>query len=88
VAGIVESVGRCVTRFRPGDRVFADLFAFGMGAFAGSVCAPERAFAPIPDEHSFEDAATLPTPLDRLDAVVEAIRSGRPGDGREGDRRR
>ena len=60
VAGVVESIGPGVTRFRPGDRVYADLFAFGMGAFAESVCAPERAFAPIPEGLSFEDAATVP----------------------------
>jgi len=60
VAGIVESVGPGVTRFEPGDRVFADLFAFGMGAFAEYACAPEKAFLPIPAAMSFEDAATLP----------------------------
>ena len=60
VAGIVESVGPGVTRFERGDRVFADLFAFGMGAFAEYACARERAFLPIPSDLSFEDAATLP----------------------------
>ena len=61
VAGVVESVGPGVTRFKAGDQVFADLFAYGgQGAFAEYVCAPERAFASIPDGMSFEDAATLP----------------------------
>jgi NADPH:quinone reductase-like Zn-dependent oxidoreductase len=60
VAGVVESVGPDVTRFRPGDEVFADLFSFGAGAFAEYVCAAERAFLPIPVGLSFEDAATLP----------------------------
>jgi NADPH:quinone reductase-like Zn-dependent oxidoreductase len=60
VAGVVESVGPDVTRFRPGDEVFADLFSFGAGAFAEHVCASERAFLPIPVGMSFEDAATLP----------------------------
>ncbi len=60
VAGVVEAVGPSVTRFQPGDRVFADLFRFGAGAFAEYVCASERAFAPIPHAMSFEDAATLP----------------------------
>ena len=60
VAGEVESVGADATRFRPGDRVFADVFAFGQGAFAEYVCAREKAFQSIPLGLSFEDAATLP----------------------------
>jgi NADPH:quinone reductase-like Zn-dependent oxidoreductase len=60
VAGVVEAIGPDVTRFKPGDGVFADLFGFGQGAFAESVCAPERAFASMPTGMTFEDAATLP----------------------------
>jgi NADPH:quinone reductase-like Zn-dependent oxidoreductase len=60
VAGIVEAVGTGVTRFQPGDRVFADLFAFGSGAFAEYASAREKAFALIPDGMPFEEAATLP----------------------------
>ena len=60
VAGVVESVGPNVSRFRPGDEVFADLFNFGQGAFAEYVCAPEKAFASMSTGMSFEDAATLP----------------------------
>ena len=60
VAGTVEAVGPDATRFRTGDRVFGDLFSFGMGAFAEYVCAPEAALAGLPDELSFEHAATLP----------------------------
>jgi NADPH:quinone reductase-like Zn-dependent oxidoreductase len=60
IAGVVEAVGPDVTRFRPGDRVFADLYPFGSGAFAEAAVAPERAFLPIPDGISAEQAATLP----------------------------
>ncbi len=61
VAGVVESVGPGVTRFKPGDRVFADMYQHGgQGAFAEYVCATERAFASMPDGMSFEDAAALP----------------------------
>jgi NADPH:quinone reductase-like Zn-dependent oxidoreductase len=60
VAGVVEWVGPSVTRFKPGDAVFADLFAYGQGAFAEYVCPSEKAFLPIPTGMSFEDAATLP----------------------------
>jgi NADPH:quinone reductase-like Zn-dependent oxidoreductase len=60
VAGVVEAVGSAATRFKPGDEVFADLFAYGAGAFAEFVSAREKAFEPIPPGMSFEDAATLP----------------------------
>ncbi len=62
LAGVVERVGPEVTRFKPGDRVFADLFASPQpyGAFAEYVAAAEKAFLRIPDSMSFENAATLP----------------------------
>jgi NADPH:quinone reductase-like Zn-dependent oxidoreductase len=60
VAGVVESVGPSVTRFKLGDAVFADLFSYGQGAFAEYVCASEKAFQPMPTGMTFEDAATLP----------------------------
>jgi NADPH:quinone reductase-like Zn-dependent oxidoreductase len=60
VAGVVETTGASATRFKPGDEVFADLFAFGQGAFAEYVCALEKAFEPMPIGMTFEDAATLP----------------------------
>jgi NADPH:quinone reductase-like Zn-dependent oxidoreductase len=40
--------------------VFADLYPYGGGSFAEYVCAPEKAFLPIPDAMPFEDASTLP----------------------------
>ena len=60
VAGVVESVGHDATRFKPGDRVFGDMFAFGNIAFADYACASERAFLPIPHGMDFEVAASLP----------------------------
>ena len=60
VAGVVEEVGPNVTRFKPGDEVFADLFGSGQGAFAEFVCAPEKSFASMPTGMTFEEAATLP----------------------------
>jgi NADPH:quinone reductase-like Zn-dependent oxidoreductase len=60
VAGVVEAVGPAVTRFRPGDPVFGDLFSFGAGAFAEHVSAPERAFLRVPEGMPLEIAATLP----------------------------
>lgn len=75
-AGVVEEVGPGVTRWKPGDRVFADLYAFGDGAFAEYACARERAFAAIPDGMTFEDAATLPH------SAVLAVQGLRLRDGR------
>jgi NADPH:quinone reductase-like Zn-dependent oxidoreductase len=77
-AGVVEAVGPGVSRFRPGDRVFADLFPFGMGAFAELAVAPERAWLPIPDGLSTEHAATLPH------SAVLAIQGLRRGSRRVG----
>jgi NADPH:quinone reductase-like Zn-dependent oxidoreductase len=59
VAGEVEAVGDGVALV-PGDRVFADLFEQGMGAFADYVCARESAFHRVPAGLGLEDAATLP----------------------------
>ncbi len=60
VAGVIEAVGPSVTRFKPGDEVFADLSSFGQGAFAEYVCAREKAFELKPPALTFELAATLP----------------------------
>ncbi len=76
VAGTVESIGPDVTRFRPGDPVFADLYPFGLGGFGEAVCAPERAFQRVPDGMSLEDAATLPH------AAILALQGLRRRDGR------
>ncbi len=55
VAGVVEKVGKDVTRFRPGDEVFG----IGKGTFAEYARAPEGKLAPKPANLSFEEAAVL-----------------------------
>jgi NADPH:quinone reductase-like Zn-dependent oxidoreductase len=55
VAGKVESVGRNVTLFKRGDKVFGSC----IGAFAEYVCASELKLAPKPENVTFEQAATL-----------------------------
>jgi NADPH:quinone reductase-like Zn-dependent oxidoreductase len=60
VAGIVEDVGEGVGRFKPGDRVFADLFGQRYGSFAEYAVAQEQRFELIADGMSFAEAATLP----------------------------
>ena len=56
MAGEVESVGRNVTRFKPGDAVFGVC----RGAFAEYACAPESKLALKPETVTFEQAASLP----------------------------
>ena len=75
-AGVVESVGPGVTRLKPGDEVMGDMFIGGQGSFAEYVCAPERAFQPIPPGMSFEEAATLPH------SAILALQGLRRRDGR------
>ncbi len=60
VAGVVQAVGPGAPSLRPGDRVWADLFSRGAGAFAPFVCAPSAAFARLPDGVPFEAAAGVP----------------------------
>ena len=64
VAGVVESVGARVTRFKPGDEVFGLTvrgFAIGNGgAFAEYAAAPEQSLALKPQNVTFEQAASVP----------------------------
>jgi NADPH:quinone reductase-like Zn-dependent oxidoreductase len=59
IAGQVEAIGGKVTRFRPGDDVFADILG-QMGGFAQYVCVPQSALAPMPTGLTYEQAAALP----------------------------
>jgi NADPH:quinone reductase-like Zn-dependent oxidoreductase len=62
VAGVVEEVGPGVTRFRPGDPVFALLYPkrHGPGGYAEYAVAPDSAVARKPEALSFEEAASMP----------------------------
>jgi NADPH:quinone reductase-like Zn-dependent oxidoreductase len=60
VAGIVESVGAGVTRFRPGDSVFGDIAWDGPGTLADYVCAKDSKLAHRPAELSWAHAAAMP----------------------------
>jgi NADPH:quinone reductase-like Zn-dependent oxidoreductase len=55
LAGIVESVGRDVSGFQPGDEVFG----IGKGSFAEYACAPEEKLVPKPENLTFEQAAVV-----------------------------
>lgn len=60
VSGLVESVGKNVQQFKPGDELVGDLSDFGYGGLAEFVAASEKAFTHKPTNTSFEDSATLP----------------------------
>ncbi len=60
IAGRVETVGKNVRQFKPGDEVFGDVFASGFGGFAEYKCVHEYELAPKPANISFEEAAAVP----------------------------
>lgn len=60
IAGVVESVGSEVTRFKPGDEVYGDIGDYGMGGYAEYATAPEKVLAIKPSNLSFNEAAAMP----------------------------
>ena len=75
VAGVVEAIGKNVTRFKPGDEVFG----MGMGSYAQYARALESKLALKPTNLTFEQAAVVPiSGLTALQAVRDSgkVRSG------------
>lgn len=60
LAGVVKEVGNRVTRFKPGDAVFASLFDLGIGSLAEFAVVPENVAAPKPENLDFVQAASVP----------------------------
>lgn len=60
IAGRVESVGKNILKFKPGDEVIGDLADYGFGGLAEYALAPEKALIFKPVDLSFEDASALP----------------------------
>jgi len=79
LAGIVVEVGSRVTRFKPGEAVFANIFDLGTGAFAEFAVVPESAAALKPANLDFVQAASIPmVGLTSLQALKERAQI-RPG---------
>jgi NADPH:quinone reductase-like Zn-dependent oxidoreductase len=60
IAGTVETIGKNVKDFQPGDKVFGDIAGSGFGGFAEYVCVPEKLLAKKSSAMTFEQAAALP----------------------------
>ena len=75
IAGVVDQVGEGVSRFKPGDEVYADNLDL-KGGFAEYAIAPESAAALKPPTLSFVEASTLP----QSGAIaLQGTRLARPG---------
>jgi NADPH:quinone reductase-like Zn-dependent oxidoreductase len=64
LAGVVESVGKNVSRFKAGDEVFGESATFGWlngGTYAEFAAVPEDFLALKPKAVTFEQAAAVPT---------------------------
>ncbi|NQD36810.1 NADP-dependent oxidoreductase [Permianibacter sp. IMCC34836] len=60
LAGVVTAVGSQVTRFKPGDAIYASIFDLGTGSLAEFAVVPERAAAMKPTNLDFVQAASIP----------------------------
>lgn len=75
LAGVVEAVGRDVTRFVPGDEVFGT----GTGTYAEYAVAPAAKLASKPRSLTFEQAAAVP--ISGQTALAAVRDSGKVGPG-------
>lgn len=78
IAGVVEAIGKDVTRFHPGDEVFAFV---GHGGFAEYVSVSEDVLGSKPGNLTFEQAATVPLAASTALQGLRDVGELRPGEG-------
>ncbi|MBP2216567.1 NAD(P)-dependent alcohol dehydrogenase [Arthrobacter sp. CAN_C5] len=76
LAGVVAAVGKDVTAFRPGEKVFGWSTA---GALAEYACVPADNLVPVPANLSVVDAAAVPTSAMTALQALRKIANVRPG---------
>lgn len=75
LSGVVVATGSRVTRFKPGDEIFASIFDKGIGSLAEFAVVPESAAAMKPANLDFVQAASLPmVSLTSWQALTERAR--------------
>lgn len=79
LAGTVRKVGPRVTRFKPGDAVFARADDFRIGSFAEYLAVKEASLAHKPANLSMEEAASLPLIALTAWQVLVELAQVRPG---------
>lgn len=80
VAGVVERLGRGVTRFAPGDEVYGMLAVTRRGAYAQYTAVPAAALAPKPKNLDLVNAAAVPLVAFTAWQALAVLARVRPGD--------
>lgn len=74
-AGDIVDVGKAVTQFTPGERVFG----FAQGTYAEYAAAPASTVASIPNSIDFATAAALPTAGSTALQIIRDVVTAKPG---------